>query len=78
MQILQIINEAGPLPVKAQFNAPVDGPALFAVTGTAWSSSEDVLLQMNVQLDGTQIGTAQIFSNGEPPRTARSPHYLST
>jgi hypothetical protein len=64
MQIPQIVNQAGPLPIKVQFNAPLDGPALFTVTGTAWSSSADVLLQMNVQLDGNQIGTAQIFSNG--------------
>jgi hypothetical protein len=41
MQIQQIINQAGPLPIKVQFDAPLDGPSLFAVTGTAWSSSED-------------------------------------
>ena len=31
MQVLQIINQPGPLPLKAQFNAPLDGPALLVV-----------------------------------------------
>lgn len=42
------------------------------MTGTAWSGSDNVLLQMKVQLDGTQIGTAQIFSNGSTTHRAFS------
>jgi len=76
MQVLQIINQVGPLPLKAQFNSPMDGPSLFAVTGTAWSGSDNVLLQMNVQLDGTQIGTAQIFSNGSNTHRAFATLFL--
>ena len=72
MQILQIISQVGPLPLKAQFNAPLDGPSLLVVTGSAWSQSNNVLLQMNVQLDGAQIGTAQIFSNGSTTHRAFS------
>jgi hypothetical protein len=64
MQILQIISQVGPLPLKAQFNAPLEGPAVLAVTGSVWSQSANVLLQVNVQIDGAQVGTAQIWSNG--------------
>jgi hypothetical protein len=64
MQVLQIINQLGPLPIKAQFQAPLDGPALLVVTGTLWSTSANVILQMDVALDGNQIGVAQICSNG--------------
>jgi hypothetical protein len=64
MQVLQIINQPGPLPLKATFNAPLDGPALLVVTSTLWSTSANVPLQLYVSLDGTQIATGQIFSNG--------------
>ncbi len=32
MQVLAIINQQGPLPIAAKFNAPLDGPALLVVT----------------------------------------------
>jgi hypothetical protein len=63
MQLLQIINQAGPLPIKAQFTAPLDGPTLLVVTSTLWATAANTLLQLNVTLDGTQIATGQLFSN---------------
>jgi hypothetical protein len=70
MQVLQIINQAGPLPIKASFNAPLDGPALMVVTGSLWSTAPNVMMQLNVALDGTQIATGQLFSNA--PSTHRA------
>jgi hypothetical protein len=70
MQVLQIIDQPGPLPIKAQFKAPLDGPALLVVTGSLWSGAANVLLQLYVTLDGTQIATGQLFSNG--PSTHRA------
>jgi hypothetical protein len=70
MQVLQIINQPGPLPLKAQFNAPLDGPALLVVTSTLWSTSANVPLQLFVSLDGTQVATGQIFSNGQSTHRA--------
>ncbi len=64
MQVLQIINQVGPLPIKAEFKAPMDGPALLVVTGSVSTQSVNTLLTMNVQLDSTSIGTAKIWSNG--------------
>jgi hypothetical protein len=64
MQVLQIINQVGPLPINATFKTPVDGPAVFVVTGSLWSQAANALLQMAVTLDGQQIGRAQIWSNG--------------
>jgi hypothetical protein len=64
MQVLQIINQVGPLPIKAQFNAPLEGPALLVVTSSLWSTVANVMLQLAVTLDGTQIATGQMFSNG--------------
>ena len=64
MQVLPIINQVGPLPLKAQFKSPMDGPAVLVVTGSLWSQTANTLLTMGVQLDGTSIGTAKIWSNG--------------
>jgi len=64
MQVLNIISQAGPLPLSASFKAPLDGPALLVVTGSLWSPNANVPMQMSVQLDGKLIGTAQLFSNG--------------
>jgi hypothetical protein len=63
MQALQIINQKGPLPLKNQFQAPLDGPAVLIVTGTLWTTVANTLLQLNVALDGTPIATGQMWSN---------------
>lgn len=64
MQFQQVINQKGPLPLQAVFTAVSSKPALLVVTGSLWTESGNQMLQMNVTLDGTQIGTAQTFSNG--------------
>jgi hypothetical protein len=64
MQVLQIINQPGPLPIKASFTAPLDGPAMLVVTSSLWSSIANTMLQMYVQLDGSPLATGQLFSNG--------------
>jgi hypothetical protein len=64
MQALQIINQSGPLPIKAQFNAPLEGPALLIVTSSLWTSVANTMMQLFVTLDGTQIASGQTWSNG--------------
>jgi hypothetical protein len=44
--------------------SPLDGPAVLVVTGSLWTQSINTLLTMTVQLDGTSVGTAKIWSNG--------------
>jgi len=63
MQVLQIINQPGPLPLKAQFNAPLDGPALLVVTSSLWTSTPNTMMKLFISLDGTQIATGQTWSN---------------
>jgi hypothetical protein len=69
MQVLQIINQPGPLPLKAQFTAPLNGPAVLVVTSSMVSTVANVSMQLFVSLDGTRIGTGQTWSNG--PSTHR-------
>ena len=56
-------NIAGPLPIAVTFQAPLDGPATFQFSGTAWSTTANVLIGVQVLLDGVVIGTAQLYSN---------------
>jgi hypothetical protein len=58
------VNLAGPLPVVATFQAPMDGPTAFLFSGSAWSQSSNMLIGVQVLLDGVVIGTSQLFSNG--------------
>ena len=56
-------NVTGPLPVSVTFQAPLDGPATFLFSGTAWTTNVNVLIGVQVLLDGNVIGTAKMFSN---------------
>ena len=65
-----VVQQAGPLPVRVPFNSPVDGPAVLVVTGTAYSTSTGVLMQLNVLVDTKQVAIAQMYSNA--PLTHRT------
>jgi hypothetical protein len=64
MQVLEIINQSGPLPIKASFNSPLDGPSLIVVTGSLWATAANTQMQLIVFLDQTQIAIGTLFSNG--------------
>lgn len=46
----------GPLPVKAVFQAPTDGPVAFVVTGTAYTNSAANAIGIQLYLDGSLLG----------------------
>ncbi|NND74534.1 MAG: hypothetical protein HKN44_05965 [Ilumatobacter sp.] len=60
----EIINQAGPLPIEAKVQTGSTGPASLAVAGSAWSETKNAMLGVDVEFDGTVVGTAKIFSNG--------------
>lgn len=71
MAIQVIFNQQqGPLPLTANFQAPSDAPMYLEVTGSVWTQSANSMIGIAIQLDGTAIGTAQIFSN--TPSTHRA------
>ena len=53
-----IYDGPGPLPKRASFDAPSDGPVVFVLSGTSRTSSSPVLTGINLSLDGNFIGTA--------------------
>lgn len=77
MLLFPVISQAGPLPIKsAPFKAPVDGPVVFVVTGSAYSGTANVPISFTVLLDNNVIGTAQVFSNGPQTHRVMSPLFI--
>jgi hypothetical protein len=76
MAIQVIINQAGPLPITATFNAPGDEPMYLEINGTVWSQKVNQMIGIAIKLDGQALGAAQIFSNGAATHRAVVPAYL--
>ncbi len=76
MALQVILNQAGPLPIKATFNAPGDSPMYIEVNGSVWTQSENQMIGIDVALDGNPVGTAQIFSNGNATHRPVVPVYI--
>ena len=59
-----VINQRGPLPITATFQALSDGPALVMLSGSVWTQNEGgALIGVQLQVDGTPIGTAWILAS---------------
>jgi hypothetical protein len=76
MAIQVLIQQAGPLPIKAVFNSPSDEPIYLEVNGSVWTQSSDQMIGIEVQVDNNVIGQAQIFSNGNTTHRAVVPAYF--
>jgi len=75
---LTIINQPGPLPLKATFNAPSDGPVIFVVSGSAWSATANTPVGATILLDGKPIGNVQVWSNGTGTHRALVTQFIPT
>lgn len=58
-----LLDEYGPLPVSANFQAPADGSVMFVLSGTAWTQRAPTLTEVNLLLDGQSIGSAMCYAN---------------
>ena len=76
--MLQVIltQKPGPLPLNVTFQALSDGPSTLIVHGSVWSTTANQKIGIAIQLDGTQVGTAQIFSNTASTHRAVVPAYV--
>jgi hypothetical protein len=77
MSVQVIINQAGPLPLTATFNAPGDEPMYLEINGSVWSQQANQMIGIAVTLDGQAVGKAQIFSNGTATHRAVVPAYIA-
>lgn len=76
MSVQVIINQVGPLPITASFNAIGDFPMYLEVNGSVWSQTANVMLGIDIAIDGQAVGTAHIFSNGATTHRAVVPAYI--
>ena len=76
MAIQLIVNQSGPLPIKATFEAPGDEPMFLEVNGSVWSEYADLMIGIGIDLDGQRVGAAQIFSNGNTTHRTVVPAYI--
>jgi hypothetical protein len=76
MAIQVIINQAGPLPITATFNAISDEPMVLEVNGSIWSGASDSMIGIQVDLDGQGVGAAQIYNNGSGTHRTVVPAYI--
>lgn len=76
MSVQVIVQQAGPLPIKATFQALGDFPMYLEVNGSVWSQTANVLIGIRINLDGQDVGHAKIFSNGTATHRAVVPAYV--
>ena len=76
MAIQTLLNQAGPLPITASFNAPGDSPMYIEVQGSVWTTTANQMIGIDIALDGTVVGTAKIFSNGASTHRTVVPVYI--
>ena len=70
MSVQVIVDQQGPLPIKAAFNSLTDEPVYIEVNGSVWSTVPNTLIGILVEVDGVVAGKALIFSN--QPTTHRT------
>lgn len=76
MPVQLILSQKGPLPITATFNAPGDLTAYLEINGSVWTQTANQMIGIQVQLDGANLGQANIFSNTSTTHRAVVPAYF--
>ena len=76
MSIQVVINQKGPLPIKTTFDSEGDAPVYLIVNGSVWTQSPNVMIGIQIWLDGNVVGQAQIFSNTATTHRTVVPAYI--
>ena len=70
----QIIVQQGPLPIKVQAKIETDAPTIVTFAGSVWTATANTMIGIALQIDGTPVAQAQIFSNGANTHRAVVPN----
>jgi hypothetical protein len=76
MAVQVILQQAGPLPITATFNAIGDSPMYVEVNGSVWTQTTNVMIGIDIQIDGQALGKAMIYSNGNTTHRTVVPAYI--
>ena len=76
MSVQVIVSQKGPLPITVGFNSLGDVTAVLEVNGSVWTTTANQMIGIQIQLDGVNLGTANIFSNTASTHRAVVPAYF--
>ncbi len=60
---IQVIGQKGPLPITTTFQVENDGPTLILLTCSAWTQTENNMLEVDLLVDGVAVAWAALFGN---------------
>ena len=60
---IQVIGQKGPLPITTTFQVENDGPTLILLSCSAWSQTSDVMIEVDLLVDGVAVTGAALFCN---------------
>ena len=60
---IQVIGQKGPLPITTTFQVENDGPTLILLAASAWTETADVMLEVDLLVDGAAVSWAALFGN---------------
>jgi hypothetical protein len=58
-----LLDQTGELPITIKFDAELDGPVTFVLTGTAFTTAAPTTIAYVLLLDGHIIGKAALYAN---------------
>ena len=76
MAVQVLLSQKGPLPINITFQAPGDSPMYIEVNGSVWTQNANTMTGIQIALDGSVVGTANIFSNAASTHRAVVPAYI--
>src|ERR1043165_9818571 len=76
MSVQVILSQKGPLPITVSFNSPGDLTAILEINGSVWTQTANSMIGIQVQLDGVNLGQANIYSNTASTHRAVVPAYF--
>lgn len=60
---IQVISQQGPLPITVTFQVENDGPTLILLSCSAWTQSANVMIEVDLLIDGAEAARASLFCN---------------
>ena len=60
---IQVIGQNGPLPITTTFQVENDSPTLILLSCSAWTQTGDVMIEVDLLVDGVAVAWAALFCN---------------
>ena len=76
MPIQVIVSQQGAMPITVNFKALSDAPVTLEVNGSVWTQTANNMIGIQVAIDGSAVGKAQIFSNTSTTHRTVVPAYI--